>query len=316
MEDVERLTAFIKNYARAHGLPLPGRVPRHRDKVVVLPSDQTKMFVYRKYEEACSVAGVPSLGRSKFYDLWASLLPFISVCSPSSDLCFTCQQQCLAIQKAACLPEEEKILRISTAQAHIQRAKQEREYYNTQIARCTECVQESQLSGVRPQAVHYSFDFAQQVHFPFDCQQTGPEYFKTARKCGVFGVCNDCTHVQVNYLIDESENPGKGADCVISLLHHYLEKYGNGDVICFCMLTIVLAKIKIMQPCTTCCGVYLQNKMKVLSCHSCLQDIQSFPWIVFSACSRRHLGVHQLTQLKALQQLWNPPHRTSKMSHS
>ena len=28
------------------------------------------------------------------------------------------------------------------------------------------------------------------------------------------------------YLIDEAENPGKGADCVVSLLHHYLEKYG------------------------------------------------------------------------------------------
>ena len=30
----------------------------------------------------------------------------------------------------------------------------------------------------------------------------------------------------MNYLIDEAENPGKGADCIVSLLHHYLEKYG------------------------------------------------------------------------------------------
>jgi len=25
--------------------------------------------------------------------------------------------------------------------------------------------------------MHYSYDFAQQVHFPFDCQQSGPAYF-------------------------------------------------------------------------------------------------------------------------------------------
>ena len=30
----------------------------------------------------------------------------------------------------------------------------------------------------------------------------------------------------MNYLIDEAENPRKGADCVASLLYHYLNKYG------------------------------------------------------------------------------------------
>ena len=32
-EEVVHLVTFIKNYDRAHGLPLPGRVPGHRDKV-------------------------------------------------------------------------------------------------------------------------------------------------------------------------------------------------------------------------------------------------------------------------------------------
>lgn len=82
--------------------------------------------------------------------------------------------------------------------------------------------------------MHYSYDFAQQVHFPFDSQETGPAYFKTARKCGIFGVCCEGKGEQVNYFIDEAENPGKGADCTISLLHHYLEKYGCGEEnICF-----------------------------------------------------------------------------------
>ena len=53
-EETSHLAMFIKNYARAHGLPLPGRVPGHRDKVVILPSDITKTVVYAKYKEACT----------------------------------------------------------------------------------------------------------------------------------------------------------------------------------------------------------------------------------------------------------------------
>ena len=82
--------------------------------------------------------------------------------------------------------------------------------------------------------MHYSYDFAQQVHFPFDSQQTGPAYFKTARKCEIFGVCCVGRSEQVKILIDEPENLGKGADCTISLVHHYLDKYGFGkENVCF-----------------------------------------------------------------------------------
>ena len=77
--------------------------------------------------------------------------------------------------------------------------------------------------------MHYLYDFAQQVYLPFDCQQTGPAYFKTARKCGIFGDSCMGKAEQVNYLVDEAETPGKGADCTISLIHHYLEKYGCGE---------------------------------------------------------------------------------------
>ena len=57
----------------------------------------------------------------------------------------------------------------------------------------------------KPCISHYSYDFAQQVHFPFSAQQTWPECFKTARKCGIFGVGNDGENKQVTYLIDEAE---------------------------------------------------------------------------------------------------------------
>ena len=39
-------------------------------------------------------------------------------------------------------------------------------------------------------SLSYSFDHAQQIHYPSNPLQPGPLYFKTPRKCGVFGVSN------------------------------------------------------------------------------------------------------------------------------
>lgn len=49
------------------------------------------------------------------------------------------------------------------------------------------------------------------------------EVASTPRKCQLFGVCSEAKGEQVHYLIDENDSPGKGANCVVSLLHHYLE---------------------------------------------------------------------------------------------
>ena len=35
----------------------------------------------------------------------------------------------------------------------------------------------------------YSFDYAQQVHYPHHAQEVGPLFFKTPRKCQAFGIC-------------------------------------------------------------------------------------------------------------------------------
>jgi len=84
-------------------------------------------------------------------------------------------------------------------------------------------------SGSGPVRVHYSFDFAQQVHYPHNPLQPGPMYFKAARKCAIFGVCCEGIPRQVNYLIDEASSTGKGANTVISLLHHFLAHHALGE---------------------------------------------------------------------------------------
>ena len=128
----------------------------------------------------------------------------------------------MALGKSITLSEEEKAELLESAQEHLRRAKGERDYYKQQV----EAVVTANESE-EPRIGHYSYDFVQQLHYPFNAQQTGPEYFKTARKCGLFGVCNDGKGQQVNYLIDEAQNPGKGADCVISLVDHYLKMHSG-----------------------------------------------------------------------------------------
>lgn len=79
--------------------------------------------------------------------------------------------------------------------------------------------------------VHYSYDYAQQLHYPSDPYQPGPIYFKTPRKCGLFGVCCEAIPRQVNFLIDETVLTGKGANSTISYVHHFFERHGLGETL-------------------------------------------------------------------------------------
>lgn len=120
----------------------------------------------------------------------------------------------------------------------------ERSYFRSVVKACKDDVRKHFTSGdvflpppagsvvssrSGPACVHYSFDFAQQVHYPHNPFQPGPMYFKTARKCAIFGVCCEGIPRQVNYLIDEAFNTGKGANTVISLLHHFLGHHSLGE---------------------------------------------------------------------------------------
>ena len=59
--------------------------------------------------------------------------------------------------------------------------------------------------------------------------QPGPIYFKTPRKCGIFGIMCEAVPHQVNYLIDEAAAVGKGANATISYIHHFLSHHGLGE---------------------------------------------------------------------------------------
>lgn len=70
-----------------------------------------------------------------------------------------------------------------------------------------------------------SFDFAENILLLYHFHQPGIFFFKSKRKIELFGITNERSNEQLNYLIDECHRISKGLNMVISLLHHYLTTF-------------------------------------------------------------------------------------------
>ena len=127
---------------------------------------------------------------------------------------------------------------------HLMLVTQERSLYRNEVERSREAVhvhfgQEGVFvpptpnrviaPATNPINVHYSFDFAQQVYYPSNPLQPGPIYFLTPRKAAIFDICCEAIPRQVNFIIDEDCDTGKGANTVVSLLDYFFEHYGLGE---------------------------------------------------------------------------------------
>ena len=59
-EDRLKAQTFIRNYAEIHAIMLPGRIPGYaRDDIKLLPSQETKANIWRKYKAAMEESGKP-----------------------------------------------------------------------------------------------------------------------------------------------------------------------------------------------------------------------------------------------------------------
>ena len=178
------------------------------------------------------------MSESVFRDTWLKLLPFIVTAKPMSDLCWTCQANNSLIYRSANTPEAEKSDRLLQQELHLRTVQEERSLYTAMVAEAKATCQSHQLSDFvhsapcsRQVKMHYSFDYAQQVHLPSDPLQPGPIYFLVPRKCGLFGVCCEGIPKQVNFLIDEAHLISKGSNAVVSYLHYFFEHFGLGETI-------------------------------------------------------------------------------------
>ena len=237
---VEGVCTFLTNYVEENAISLPGRIPGFKsDDIKVLSSSESKIGVWRVYEAACVASDVRAVSYRKFLQLWDQFHPNVVISKPATDLCFTCQQNTNKLQRAANLSDREKSECVKAHQDHLNCAQSEREYYRNSCINSenalgpidTETVldRESREACSLNVTVHYSFDYAQQVHIPSNPMQPGPIYFKTPRKCGIFGVMCEGLPRQVNFLIDEATSAGKGANATIIYVHYYFEHHGLGE---------------------------------------------------------------------------------------
>ena len=237
---------FIFNYAEQHALLLPGRVPGYsRSDIQLLPSSDTKRAIWRSYITAAEAdATLRPVAYTTFCHLWKKLTPSIVIMKPRSDLCWQCQQNSTAIIRTANLSEADKTAAIGSALEHLRVVRMERTHYKTICEECKVSVRAHFTtdeiftppppctrtpSNTRDIKVHYSFDYAQQVHYPSDPLQPGPIYFLTPRKCTVFGVACEALPRQINFLTDEAGDCGKGANAVVSRIHYFFDHHGFGE---------------------------------------------------------------------------------------
>lgn len=239
----QSVESFIINYAAAHGLPDPGRDLRvGKGKLrILLPTVMTFRSVHQVYQNSMASGGEPAVGYQTFIRVWHECLPHIGFAKARSDLCLACENFKKALNQVEAdlseKREDEKIKLHQQAIEHLEYAKRERDHYRDCIKLAESHYTRLSLrqrhvrgkANIRNMCMHYSWDFAQQVHYPYEDQQVGPIYFKTPRRAQVFGICCEGIPCQVNYLIDEADFLDKSANTVISLLDHYFSHHGLGE---------------------------------------------------------------------------------------
>lgn len=217
-QDKANIQQFIINYAAAHGMPDKARDLRHGSGClrILLPSVLTYRSVHHAYELSLQSQDKPSVSYCTFIRCWQETCPYIVFNKPRTDLCMKCEDfKKSNNQIVSDLDEkrdEKKSKIYQEALDHIEEAKKERAYY----AACTKYAEEDYLKlglknipsrPIKPISrhimQHYSWDFAQQLHYPYEEQQVGPIYFKTPRKAQLFGICCEGISRQTNYLIFE-----------------------------------------------------------------------------------------------------------------
>lgn len=240
------MKSFIINLAENHGLPDPGRDMRKgKGRLrILLPSIMNYTSIHRSYELSITAIKKKAVGYRTFLEIWQKELPYIEFNKPRTDLCVTCENFKKEInQLTASLDEnreDEQIKLYNKAINHLNYAKQERLYYKAHSKIAVSDYKQIQLelkkenSLIKPNSkrilMSYSWDFAQQLQYPFEDQQVGPIYFKTPRRAQLFGVCCEGSGRQANYLIDEADFLEKNANTVISLLDHFFLNHGLGEM--------------------------------------------------------------------------------------
>ena len=187
--------------------------------------------------KACEEDSAQVMSLSVFRGIWHTSFPHIVIQRPKTDLCATCQKNFHSLATLRTLEDSKKIELLQSSTRHLGEVSAERKAYQETVSRCTLLLKshaEKDQLRERPSmsydgVLHYSFDYAQQIHVPHSSQHVGPLYFLTPYKVALFGVACEPATKMVLYIVPECLATGKGANSVISYLHHFFEKHSYGE---------------------------------------------------------------------------------------
>ena len=154
--------------------------------------------------------------------------------------------------RSANLHDEEKSATIKEAELHLERATKERSLYVTITKQVAIDLQAGSVLGPHPVCsyngtMHYSFDFAQQVHYPSNPLQPGTRYFLRHQRnvhCLVSAVRHFQSKLSFSWtsVCKLARVPIVSFHCFISSL----KTMGLEKLTCTCMQTTAQGKIRIL----------------------------------------------------------------------
>lgn len=230
MVGMNRVKQYLESRALQEGIAIPGRIPSHAEfKAYRFPSTLTQRDLYEGYKEACIEEGYDVIAMSTFVEYWKTACPDIGMMGKYTDVCDLCRSHVHLLGKLATIENEEERENYKEQHAqviveHLRHVKEERTAYNESVEHARLAYQDNPDA---PEEIMLTFDFAECKTFPYYRLQPQSLHFKSRRKGHLFGIQDEGKSSTTNYLFDESDVAavGKGADCVISMIFHYLQHY-------------------------------------------------------------------------------------------
>ena len=200
---------FLENMANLYALPDPtgrGSKPDKPVPVMFFPPSYTVKKIYQDYKDSRIGAGLTSkpLKYLGFLHNWRVFHPHIRIRNPRTDICKTCDD-----------------LRLSRDQisldAHRSLAVIERTAFNQSV--------KDSRNNVANDSIQLTFDYAQKILIPlYGSDQPGPIFYVAGLKMDLFGIANNTTGVQHNFVLPEGHWPqAKTSSPIISMLTYYID---------------------------------------------------------------------------------------------
>jgi len=219
----DQLYTFLKAYFELHVQPNPEGPDKH-----LLPSSFSLREVYSKfcteYKKVHDLDKDPLCWKT-FYTYYKTRFPYYKQLNKKTDFC----DQCCRLKQAIV---DRKSTQENKDQAKIN-LEEHRKLYTEARQTYTE---HRKKTAFEDGWIVISLDYAENLFVPHLPVQPGAFYFHTRRKVELFGITNEATNIQANFLIDEPFRVKKGPNSVISMLDYYIRTFisPGSNLIIYC----------------------------------------------------------------------------------